>query len=70
VLAGVNPASGTFYDMRVDKRKTFSLKRVEPLPLPPSLEAAFMEIEKPMVRFADSETPTRANRSTLAQEGR
>jgi hypothetical protein len=45
-------------------------KMVEDRPLPESLERAFSEIEKPMVRYADCETPDRAKRSTLAQDER
>ena len=37
-----------------DKASLARLKRIEPLSLPPSLEAAFSEIEKPMVRYADA----------------
>jgi hypothetical protein len=43
---------------------------IEERPLPESLERAFSEIEKPMVRYADSETPDCAKRSTLAQDAR
>ena len=37
-----------------DRAYLARLKRIEPLPPSPSLEAAFMEIEKPMVRYADA----------------
>jgi hypothetical protein len=46
--------------MRHDPRHQVSLKQIEPLPLPPSLEQAFNEIEKPMVYFADATPETRA----------
>jgi hypothetical protein len=54
------------------RRAQKQLERIESMPavVSPSLEQAFMEIEKPMVRVADSETPARANRATLAQDGR
>lgn len=39
-------------------------KRVEPQPVPESLERAFEEIEKPVPRYLDA-TPDRANRVTL-----
>jgi hypothetical protein len=43
------------------KQKLLSrLKRIEGCPLPESLERAFSEIQKPMARYADSETTDRA----------
>ncbi len=36
------------------RHKHARLKRITTLPLPESLERAFSEIEKPMVRYADA----------------
>jgi len=63
--------------MRVDKRHRMSLKTVEPLPLPESLEQAFEAVENldamhPSSRgqaFGSIIAPQgHANRSTLTQE--
>jgi hypothetical protein len=55
--------------MRNQKRLSL-LKKVIPLPLPPSLEAAFNEIEKPMAHYADSTPEARATAPRPAQDGR
>ena len=54
------------------KRSARKLELIESMPaiISPSLEQAFMEIEKPMVRYADSETPDRAVARRKAQDGR
>jgi hypothetical protein len=56
-----------------NRERIARLKRIEPLPLPSSMEAAFLAVEK-MPSYADSETPprteTRAGRSTLAHNAR
>jgi hypothetical protein len=46
------------------KRET----RLNPMPIPSSLEAAFMEIEKPMVRYADA-IPASVHRAKVARLG-
>ncbi len=52
------------------RNKASCLKRMTPLPLPPSLEAAFLAVEK-MPRYADSETPeARANVLRTTQDAR
>ena len=51
------------------RNKASCLKRITPLPLPESLERAFSEIEKPMVRYADAPEAS-ATAPRTAQEGR
>ena len=45
------------------------LKRMEPLPVPESLERAFQAIERPAPRYADA-PETRAVARRMAQDGR
>ena len=63
--------------MRVDKRHRMSLKTVEPLPLPESLEQAFEAVENLDAMHPSSRgqafgaiihPPDRANLATLRQE--
>jgi hypothetical protein len=56
--------------MQHNRKSRARQKMVEPLPLPESLERAFSEIERPMARYADSTTETRAVARRMAQDGR
>jgi len=65
--------------MRQDKRHCVSLKKMEPLPLPPSLESAFADLDSLDRRHPESretsyggirQHETRCQPSTLAQDER
>ena len=55
--------------MSTAKRKLLRVKlaQINPVPLPESLERAFSEIEKPMVRYADA-PETRATAPRTADD--
>ena len=54
------------------RRQLREIERLESKPavIPPTLEQAFIEIEKPMIYFADATPETRATAPRMAQDAR